>query len=280
MQPDWLSRIPEQVPGMLALQAFWLSSALYGAGYGAFALARGVNPFTDGAFTHRKFYGLMGWVPIGFAVLSLGIDPFYGMLFLVFGAAGIAGELLVSVLWRSYFRVPIWTYGYRAMLSGYTSTLNFLPWAVGGLFFHCAGSAVFGEPPSGAALARVMGVSSISLVATWLVARVFKGRTAAARGAFSKPALALCCAPIAVTLVALSITCDARYAIAMPLFGVLGFATEYGYGRVMSLFFDRPLWVYNHWAIDEGHSSVVTLPLWMLGGLYFYLLSGLLSAVV
>jgi len=45
----------------------------------------------------------------------------------------------------------------------------------------------------------------------------------------------------------------------------------------MSIFFSQPLWTYNHWKIDGGHTSFVTAPLWALGGLYFYFLAACLG---
>ena len=54
---------------------------------------------------------------------------------------------------------------------------------------------------------------------------------------------------------------------------MVGFLTEYAYGRTMSVFFEKSLWRYNHWQIDSGHTSFVTFPLWALGGLYFYFIS-------
>ena len=63
----------------------------------------------------------------------------------------------------------------------------------------------------------------------------------------------------------------------MAAFAVVGFLTEYGYGRSMSTFFERGLWTYNHWQIDEGHTSFVTFPLWALGGLYFHFIAACLG---
>ena len=76
---------------------------------------------------------------------------------------------------------------------------------------------------------------------------------------------------------ALTALCGPRYGLLMLAFSPLGFITEYAYGRIMSLFFEEPLWRYQHLRIDHGHTSFVTLPLWALGGLYFYLVAGLIG---
>src|SRR3954464_10818275 len=61
-------------------------------------------------FTWRRFYLLMGWAPLTFVTLALTVDVRYLAYFVVAGVAGIAGELLLSVIWRTFFREPIWTY--------------------------------------------------------------------------------------------------------------------------------------------------------------------------
>ncbi len=228
-------------------------------------------------FSLRKFYLLMGWVPLAFGVLALLVDARYLLFFVVAGVAGILGELLVSVLWRWFFQEPIWTYSYRSVLGGYTSTLNFLPWAVGAFLFHASGRWLGGPPPSGATLFRAMFVSSMAFVVGLLVAWPVRAVNAGRARSFSKPSFGLFCLPIALTAIAVGVVCSPRYALLMIAFGPIGFATEYTYGRSMSLLFERGLWTYNHWKIDSGHTSFVTLPLWALGGLYFYFISACLG---
>lgn len=234
----------------------------------------------DPRFSLRKFYVLMGWAPLAFVVLGLTVDTRYFLLFVVTGIAGIAGELLVSVMYRWFFGEPIWTYSYRSLLGGYTSSLNFLPWAVGAFLFHACGRLFGGPAPSGATLVSAMIISSIAYaigVAIVFPLRALTTRDPARPRRFTKTSFALFCLPIAITAAALAIWSEPRFAILMLVFGPLGFATEYSYGRSMSFLFERGLWIYNHWKIDSGHTSFVTLPLWALGGLYFYFISACLG---
>jgi hypothetical protein len=226
-------------------------------------------------FSLRRFYLLMGWVPLSFGALAILSDVRYLAFFLAAGVAGVLGELLVSVLWRRFFDEPIWTYSYRSVLGGYTSTLNFLPWAFGALLFQLTGRLA-GMTPAPGELAGPMWVSAIAftvgLVIAW-VGRVLGSR----RRAFTGAGLALFCFPIALTALALGVLHGPGYPLVMAAFAIVGFASEYAYGRGMSLFFERGLWTYNHWKIDEGHSSFITFPLWALGGLYFHFLAALLG---
>lgn len=236
----------------------------------ALALALRSDVLFQRDFTLRKFYVLMGWAPLTFVVLAAAIDVRYLLFFVVAGIAGIVGELLVSVLWLHFFDRPIWTYSHRSVLKGYTSTLNFLPWAVGALLFVVSGRLVVGEGgdivrPFMVSAAGVAGGLFLSLLGN----RLLKNRNRR----FTKPAFAVFCLPIATTAIALSFACGPEYLLLMTLFAFVGFLTEYGYGRGMTLFFDRGLWTYNHWQIDAGHTSFVTPPLWALGGLYFYLIA-------
>lgn len=237
------------------------------------ALKRG-DWLTDQRFSLTKFYVLMGWVPLAFVLLGMLISPRYLALFGAAGLLGIVGELLVSVVWRSFFSEPIWTYSYRSVLAGYTSTLNFLPWAVGALLFCETRRVLRGPVPSALTLERPMLVCAAALLLGLLVAWPLSRVTSARQRRFSKRAFAVFCIPIAFTAAALATLVSPYFLVLMTAFALIGFFTEYTYGRGMSLFFERGLWTYNHWKIDHGHSSFVTFPLWALGGLYFHFIAG------
>jgi len=260
-------------PAYHPILLFGLASNIYSFVLITLALRR-ADWLTDLKFSLTKFYVLMGWVPLAFLALAVLISPRYLLLFVATGVMGIVGELIVSVAWRRFFAEPIWTYSYRSVLAGYTSTLNFLPWAVGALLF-CETRRVLGGPaPVAWSFDRPMWVSAaglgIGLVLSWPLSRF---TTARARR-FTRLAFAVFCLPIAAAGVALALWVSPRYLLLMAAFAGVGFFTEYTYGRGMSLFFERGLWTYNHWKIDHGHSSFVTFPLWALGGLYFHFIAG------
>jgi hypothetical protein len=234
---------------------------------------------TTPRFSQTKFYVLMGWAPLTFAALGVVLDARYLALFVLAGAAGIGGELLVAAVWRRFFREPIWTYSYRSLLGGHTSALNFLPWTVGAVLLHITGRLALSltETEIAARPERPMLVCAIAALLGLAIAWPLKRWTAAAHGEFSKPAFAVFCLPIAMVALGLAILESPVWLAVMAAFSLIGFATEYGYGRGMSLFFERGLWTYNHWQIDSGHTSFVTLPLWALGGLYFHFLAACLG---
>lgn len=258
---------------------FVITLVVYGyiALVGVVSLLRRWTFWLDGEFSFRKFYGLMGWVPLCFALLGLLFDIRYLAFFVAAAVAGIGGELLVSFAYHRFLGAPIWTYSYGARSSGYTSTLNVLPWAFGALLFQQAGRLSFLAAPLGESVWREVAVSAAALVAGCLLLWPIRRFTIAAKGQFSGGAFALFCAPILVVAVALGVLCGPSYPALMLLFSPLGFATEYAYGRIMSLFFAEPLWRYQHLPLDDGHTSLVTLPLWALGGLYFHLIASLLG---
>jgi hypothetical protein len=130
---------------------FGLASNAYSFVLVTLALKRG-DWLTDSQFSLTKFYVLMGWVPLAFLALSLVISPRYLLLFVATGLMGIVGELIVSVVWRRFFAEPIWTYSYRSVLSGYTSTLNFFPWTVGALLFCETRRVLRGPAPEACSL--------------------------------------------------------------------------------------------------------------------------------
>ncbi len=259
--------------GVRSLLLFLAASNLYAAVLLSAVVVRYRQLFTGSEFSLGRYYVLMGWAPFAFLALGVLADVRYLFLFALGGVAGIAGEVAVSLLWRRYFREPIWTYSYRSVLRGYTSTINFLPWSVGALLFVETGRLVQGTPSLGLSPRAVL-VSAVAfgvgLACAWPARRF----TAAGSGRFSRSALAVFALPVATTALALGVWCSPRYPLMMVAFAIVGFVTEYAYGRGMSLFFERGLWTYNHWRIDEGHTSFVTLPLWALGGLCFYFIAG------
>lgn len=258
------------------LLVFALVSNLYGSGIVAtLALRANTHPLPT-PFSLKKFYALMGWAPLTFASLGLLISPRYFAFFFLAGAAGIVGEVLVSILWRNYFAEPIWVYSYGAKVRGDTSSLNFLPWAVGALLFHLT-SKVLGAEVGFAQVQRPMLVAAASVTVGVLAGFPLRRLTAARLQQFSGGAFAVFCLPIATTAIALGVLCGPWWPAAMGTFAVVGFYTEYSYGRGMSMFFARGLWTYQRWPIDQGHSSFVTFPLWALGGLYFYFVTATLG---
>lgn len=264
---------------MLLLPPVVIAAAIYGyiGAIAALSVFLGWRWWFDGRFSLRKFYGLMGWVPVCFALLAVFSGGRYLALFFAAACAGIAGELLVSHAYHRFLGSPVWTYSYGARSSGYTSTLNVLPWAFGGLLFQQLGLVAGLAWPTTAPVGEVIVVSGAALGAGCLALWPLRRFTAAAEGRFSIAAFALFCAPIGVVALALTVLCGPRYGLLMLAFSPLGFITEYAYGRIMSLFFEEPLWRYQHLRIDHGHTSFVTLPLWALGGLYFHLVAGLIG---
>lgn len=245
----------------------------------AVALRLGASPTSwgDSTFSWRRFYVLMGWAPLTYLTLALLVSWRYLAMFVVCGVAGVVGELIVSVAWRLFFGAPIWTYSHGAFAAGFSSTLNFLPWAVGAFLFHAIALALrAGAWVDGCGLLFAIGVSVTALAGGALVSwpayalARFVGR---AKPALSMRGLAAFCFPILCVAVALAVQVDWRFVPLMLAFSVVGFLTEYGYGRVMSEFFTRGLWRYNPWPLDHGHASPVSLPLWALGGLFFFFIA-------
>lgn len=252
---------------------FGLASNAYSFVLVTLALRRG-DWLTNLEFSLTKFYVLMGWVPLAFLALSLVVSPRYLLLFIATGLMGIVGELIVSVVWRRFFAEPIWTYSYRSVLSGYTSTLNFLPWTVGALLFCETRRVLRGPTPEAWTFERPMWITAAALAVGLLLAWPLSRLTSARQRRFTRSAFAVFCIPIASAAFALGWWVSPHYLLLMAAFAGIGFFTEYTYGRGMSLFFERGLWTYNHWKIDHGHSSFVTFPLWALGGLYFHFIAG------
>jgi hypothetical protein len=264
---------------------------LYAGALLTLALRRDL-PLFGARFSLRRYYALMGWAPLAYLVLALAVDARYLAMLLVCGFAGVAGELIVSALWRGFFGGSIWTYSHGAFAAGFSSTINFLPWAVGAFLFHAltlfVGAGTWLRPLG---LAQVVGWGIAALaggaLCTWPVYLALRHRhqrragNAAPQSSFrrlSPTGFAVFCFPIGCLMVVLGTLVDWRLVPLMLAFSVVGFVTEYGYGRLMSELFAQSLWRYNPWPVDGGHASFVSLPLWALGGLFFFVICEALMA--
>jgi hypothetical protein len=123
------------------------------------------------------------------------------------------------------------------VLRGFTSTINFLPWAVGAFCFHVVGRLVTWGSAAATPTLMPIVVSSAAFVLACAVAWPSRRATSAREGRFTRAAFALFCLPIAVTAVALALLCGPRYLLLMLVFAAVGFFTEWVYGRCMGLFF-------------------------------------------
>jgi hypothetical protein len=245
-----------------ALIVFCLACNAYSALLLGWAVARRDPRLFQPRFSLPKFYVLMGWAPISFLALALVVNLRYLALFLAAGILGVVGELIVSALWLHFFDQPIWTYSHRSKLGGATSSLNFLPWAVGALVFQISGELMGAGSDPHASLLKPVLVSAAAFSLGLGVAVSARRATRRKNRHFTRRAFALFCLPIATTALALGVLCGPEYVLRMTIFAPLGFATEYAY---------------NHWQIDGGHSSFVTFPLWALGGLYFHFIAAMLG---
>lgn len=234
------------------------------------AVIRRRDAIANQPFTWRRFYVLMGWAPATYLALGALSDWRYLVMFVACGGAGVVGELLVSIAWRHFFGAPIWTYSHGAFAAGFSSTLNFLPWAIGAFLFHSVGLQLRAHtfaPDLPYAVGVTLAALALGCGVSWPALLASRRRT------LSPHRFTLFCIPILCVAVALAVRVDWRFVPLMLAFSLVGFVTEYAYGRTMSAFFRRSLWRYNPWPLDHGHTSPVTLPLWALGGLFFHFIT-------
>lgn len=53
---------------------------------------------------------------------------------------------------------------------------------------------------------------------------------------------------------------------------IIGFIFEYGIGRAYHMTLNKRLWTYGKYSV-EGYTSLLTFPLWGVGGIVFWLLA-------
>lgn len=239
-------------------------------------------------FSFRHYYFAMAWVPVSYILMTLLIDQKYALLFLIGGLGGIVGETFISITWDIVFEKPIWNYHDKSVINSYTSWVNFLPWATGafiflsiGLSFNFTSGALFKTELPYYVIAFISGTIGflLALLVIFIQKNNFESLGRFMNFIFTFPLFLIYCIPVFVMYLSLILFSDWKFLILGPLFAVGGNLTEFFYSRYIAGVFGHRLWTYNYLKIDHGHSSFTNLPLWALGGMWFYMLADFIGFI-
>jgi len=196
-------------------------------------------------------------------------------LFLIFGIAGMVGETIFSIWWKIFFEKNFWIYRFDTLFNGYTSTLNFVLWGMGGLLLAWVGEKV------GISHSPGNGFLSVPLIATYIFL-FFVGLTLFVSYHIGERrkigfqfkelnffSYLLFCMPILAVIVYLAYV-DILYLRAAIFFGLIAFIFEYLLGKVIEFFISKELWYYSYGSFDHKHSTFLNILPFILGGFYFW----------
>lgn len=195
-------------------------------------------------------------------------------IFFIFAVFGVAGEILMSILWNTLYERPFWVYTRGSFFRGYSSYLNFFAWGVGGYIYYLIGE-YFGFPinqnsASGFFISFFI-VLSILLVLFRLVRRN--------KGKFEFVTIGnyiFTLIPVLATFVFVVYQEGLLAVWVILIFGLVGTLTEYLYGKVCERILGERLWIYLHKSMDSGHFTPLAIPFFAFTGLYFSLIASIL----
>lgn len=238
-------------------------------------------------FSARNYYLMMLCFVLGQVIISLSTQSAMPLvIFLVFGVFGVIGETIFSFWWHLFFGQRFWVYEEEALLHGYTSFLNFIPWGVGGLMYLTLSRFVIDVEKTTAIFSQThlfFDIGIIFLLSACIQLSVFHylGRnhhdfkyhrvTAVNFLLFCLPVIFITCyfffifGPVFIGL--------------LFLFGIIPTAAEYLFGKGTQFFISKKMWIYSYNAYDHGHFTPLAIPAFILGGYYFWIIGTLFQLV-
>ena len=195
------------------------------------------------------------------------------ILFIIFALAGVIGEALTDLWWQKFYVRGLWIYNVETVFRRFTSWLNFLPWALGGLLYLNVANRIVGDRifPSILPIAMTLLVASVLLQIF-----LFNLLKPSASFKFHQARwfnLIVIYLPIVFTVGILArIFGPIIYELAL-WFAVVGTIAEYLFGKACHIFISKKLWDYTYWSVDSGHFTLLSIPLFCIGGFYFWIIS-------
>jgi len=255
-----------------------LLSSLFGAallfGVNAFRTVRGQHSRWrefSWSTTHYYLYLLPLVLPL-VLWLALYPDREQAYFFIACAVLGVIGESGFSLYWNTFFREPFWHYFVHTIWGQYTSLLNFIPWAIGGVLYLGV-ARLAGFEPHIEELSAFWIIFSSSLAAL-IVARLI-WKTMHRRGSvrFRHEGAIPYLIVLLPILAAIGGTDyffpDARILEAAAFFGLGAWVVEYFFGKGIVFFLGKRLWAYNYMATDNGHITPLSILPFALAGFWF-----------
>ena len=192
-------------------------------------------------------------------------------LFIVLGLAGIVGETLFSVWWHHFFSKRFWVYTEAPIFHGYTSLLNFIPWAIGGSIFLSIVKSMLGSIGGNfPGLEKIFSVTFLVGLVIQIV--IFKTLVKTKFHKATLGSLVFIYSPIFLSIFTLWQTFGNQILWISLSFGTIACFTEYLFGKFIQSLLSKKLWLYTYVAVDGGHFTPLSIPFFTLAGFYFWII--------
>lgn len=223
-------------------------------------------------FSVRNYYIFTSLLSIGVVVSAVSTKSWFPILTcIIFGIAGVIGEIIAALWWKHYFEKGLWLYTVETVDHKNTSLLNFLPYGIGG---HLYMEIVYYTFPGPTALVHshlpewLFGSFIIGILLQLVLHQLFfKAKTF---HGITRNALLLFFFPMVLAVGGLMIAYGPIMLIFALVFAIVGTGAEYVFGKATELIISKKLWAYTYLSTDNGHFTPLVIPFFMLGGFYFW----------
>ncbi len=206
------------------------------------------------------------------------------IFFFVAGIAGMAGETVFGLYWDTLFKKRFWIYQAETIFHGYSSWLNFIPWALGGaLYLVLARSTHYVPSPQEMIMFWSLFFSANICV---LLLRFGQYLTSTnKKKSFEFKTLSwgnyfFIISPICIAYIGTSLIFhNYKIIVAGIVFAFIGWALEYLFGKICETYLSKRLWVYTSKSSDHGHLTPLAILPFALGGFFFISLFALILAI-
>jgi len=199
-----------------------------------------------------------------------------------FAFAGVIGETLVSIWWRLFFVKRFWVYSIETIDHCYTSWLNFVPWAVGGTLYINALSSVV-DDPFGHQYEYLWLISGALVVSLFLMQIAIRRLVQPSNHRYRAVAalnLVLFFWPVVAFVAILAWIYGPNIYFVACVFGFVATFAEYLFGKSTEFFISKKMWTYSYLSFDRGHFTPLSVPLFALGGFYFWSIAVVLRHII
>jgi len=227
--------------------------------------------------THYYLFAFVFLVPTLIST-ALGVSLAPVFHFALLGVIGVIGETAASIWWHTYFGQRFWIYRVQTVYHKYTSWLNFIPWAVGGMLYASVADQISHLYTKPYLFPLFFVTIGLCLLVQYSVFVFLYRKHTFHRVTFLNALFFF--APVIVLLLTLGYVFGSDMYVLAILFGTIATGAEYLYGKATEFFISKKMWTYTYLSVDRGHFTPLSIPLFILGGFYFIAIMQLLHSIL
>jgi len=182
-------------------------------------------------------------------------------------------EVIYSKYWSVFYKKNLWGYTFGAIYKKYTSCINFIAWATGGMLFVTIMLILDLIFPI-----VTFGLVSVIFLQIIIVMHLFfMGIHTAFNHFLNKKRwddsnffkYLYITIPILIAIIVSTVLSNLSFIIYLISFGIAAFIAEYFYGKILEYLFGQKFWIYNYATIDNNSTSPYNIGGAIVAGVLF-----------